>query len=146
MNKMLKKRLFGNKGFSLIELIIVIAIMAALIAILAPQYLKYVEKSRTSADETTANEILTAAKVSQTDPDNDPTTTALVVTWASTGVITYTGSTDAVAAFQDAIGVASTGTIARKSSTHDSDIFSVSVAADGTVTADDPSANDWGTT
>lgn len=42
----------NNKGFSLVELIIVIAIMAVLIGVLAPQYLKYVEKSRVSSDET----------------------------------------------------------------------------------------------
>ena len=35
-----------NKGFSLVELIIVIAIMAILVAVLAPQYIKYVAKSR----------------------------------------------------------------------------------------------------
>lgn len=40
-----------NRGFSLVELIIVIAIMAILVALLAPQYIKYVEKSRLSADE-----------------------------------------------------------------------------------------------
>lgn len=37
-----------NKGFSLVELIIVIAIMAVLVGFLAPQFLKYVEKSRDS--------------------------------------------------------------------------------------------------
>lgn len=40
----------NNKGFSLVELIIVIAIMAILVGVLAPQYLKYVEKSRKSTD------------------------------------------------------------------------------------------------
>lgn len=40
-----------NMGFSLVELIVVIAIMAALVAILAPQYIKYVEKSRTTVCE-----------------------------------------------------------------------------------------------
>lgn len=46
-----------NKGFSLVELIIVVAIMAILIAILAPQYIKYVEKSRVAKDENQADEI-----------------------------------------------------------------------------------------
>ena len=40
-----------NKGFSLIELIIVITIMAILTAVLAPQLLRYVEQSRVAKDE-----------------------------------------------------------------------------------------------
>lgn len=36
-------------GFSLVELIIVIAIMAALVGILAPQYIKYIARSREAA-------------------------------------------------------------------------------------------------
>lgn len=47
----------NNKGFSLVELIIVIAIMAVLIGVLAPQYLKYVEKSRIQTDESAVGEI-----------------------------------------------------------------------------------------
>ena len=39
----------NNKGFSLVELIIVVAIMAILIGVLAPQYIKYVEKSSIEA-------------------------------------------------------------------------------------------------
>lgn len=58
-----------NKGFSLVELIIVIAIMAVLIVVLAPQYLKYVEKSRNSTDVTNATEIVTAIQVYAADPD-----------------------------------------------------------------------------
>jgi type IV pilus assembly protein PilA len=50
VNKMRKRRKLGNKGFSLVELIIVIAIMAALIAILAPNLIRYVQSSRQSTD------------------------------------------------------------------------------------------------
>ena len=47
----------NNKGFSLVELIIVIAIMAVLVGVLAPQFIKYVEQSRRSRDIQTAQEI-----------------------------------------------------------------------------------------
>lgn len=59
----------NNKGFSLVELIIVIAIMAILLVVLAPQYLKYVEKSRNSTDLQNAAEIVSALQIFASDPD-----------------------------------------------------------------------------
>ena len=58
MNK--KQKSLTNKGFSLVELIIVIAIMAVLVGVLAPQFLKYVEQSRKSKDIQAASSLQTA--------------------------------------------------------------------------------------
>ena len=65
----MKKEKMNDKGFSLVELIIVIAIMAVLVVVLAPQYLKYVERSRNSTDITNATAIVTACQVWAADPN-----------------------------------------------------------------------------
>lgn len=56
-----------NKGFSLVELIIVIAIMAVLVGLLAPQYLKYVNNSKVSTDVSNGQEVATVFNVAFAD-------------------------------------------------------------------------------
>ena len=51
-----------NKGFSLVELIIVIAIMAILAAAIAPALIRYINKSRKADDVTAAGVVATAVQ------------------------------------------------------------------------------------
>ena len=57
-----------NKGFSLVELIIVIAIMAILVGVIAPQLIRYIEKANISADVTTLDSIRSAVTYAASDP------------------------------------------------------------------------------
>lgn len=54
-------------GFSLIELVVVITIMAAITAILAPQYLQYVKRSKVSVDINNAEAIVNAVSAAIAD-------------------------------------------------------------------------------
>ncbi len=89
----------NNKGFSLVELIIVIAIMAVLIGVLAPQFIKYVERSRESTDLQNIEEIKTAAEAYVADNgETIPASSSIVITIGSgagaTIAVTATGITD----------------------------------------------------
>lgn len=76
----------GNRGFTLVELIVVMAIIAVLAVILAPQYLRYVEKSRVAVDCHAAAEILEATSVAAMDEAvyKDIPETGATVVWTAT--------------------------------------------------------------
>ena len=59
----------NNKGFSLVELIIVIAIMAILVGVMAPQLIKYIEKSKVSSDTQVADTVHSAILDTALDPE-----------------------------------------------------------------------------
>lgn len=68
---MMKNEIFTNenKGFSLVELIVVIAIMAVMTSVLAPSLLGYVEQSRMAKDDSAMGEVNNAIKLALADQD-----------------------------------------------------------------------------
>lgn len=99
----MEKKNMNNKGFSLVELIIVIAIMAVLIGVLAPQYLKYVEKSRVSSDISSIDELVNAVEIYSADPANSIVSGSIT---CANGTVTADAGT--LPALQDAGLAAST--------------------------------------
>ncbi|MEG0328287.1 MAG: prepilin-type N-terminal cleavage/methylation domain-containing protein [Erysipelothrix sp.] len=67
--KLIKKQ-NNKKGFTLIELVIVIAILAILALILIPAMSGYIGSANTSKYQADARSIYTAASVAAADPDN----------------------------------------------------------------------------
>ena len=97
MFKLLNKKK-NNKGFTLVELVIVVAILAILVGLLAPQYTKYVEKSRKSADASNLEELVTSVKVAASDNAYDvvqetDTTYTLEMTSSGTKLTVKSGGT-----------------------------------------------------
>lgn len=86
----MKKITKNNKGFSLIELIIVIAIMAVLVAIIAPNLTKYLGSSKKNTDKKNSDEIVSTIKTCITDfettnGDLISSTGTATVTWSAAG-------------------------------------------------------------
>jgi type IV pilus assembly protein PilA len=61
------KRKNGQKGFTLVELIVVMAILAVLAAIAVPKYTSILSASKTKADNATAAQIISAARIIEVD-------------------------------------------------------------------------------
>ena len=84
-----------NKGFSLVELIIVIAIMAILVGIMVPVLMHFIEKSNVSSDYQLADTIRSAVAYSivdarvKDDPDSQPFLEELET--PTTGVVNING-------------------------------------------------------
>lgn len=83
-----------NKGFSLVELIIVVAIMAVLIGVLAPQYLRYVEKSRLQKDNTSISEFANVLKMSAAEETVVTSLTAQTIKFDTSGKLDQATITD----------------------------------------------------
>ncbi len=123
----------NNKGFSLVELIIVIAIMAVLVGVLAPQFMKYVERSRKSTDVQNVAAIVEALQVYAVDPMVTDALASgeiqLTTTSADVDTTNCTGHSD------EALKAAGITKIGLKSSKWGTNIkLTFTVNADGSVT------------
>ena len=80
----------SNKGFSLVELIIVIAIMAILAAAIAPALIRYIDKSRKADDVQFFGQIQSAASAALANED----AYAAVADSLGTSTAVWTGDVD----------------------------------------------------
>ncbi len=85
MLKIIRKQM-NKKGFTLIELVVVIAILAILAAIAVPQLLGFQDRAREQADKQTAVQIRNALSLLHANGE---------LTVAVLGTVTYTAGTDA---------------------------------------------------
>lgn len=87
-----------NKGFTMVELVVVVAILAILVGLLAPSYTKYVERSRESTDlanvRTEYGEMMADINLDGKDPEEAKRTVQLkqkIDDWQSAETITIAG-------------------------------------------------------
>lgn len=136
--KMRKK--LNNKGFSLVEVIIAIAIMAILAGALVPQLIQYINQSRRSADVETAQTIATAVNtvLAKEDAYNTAASTYL------TGCVS--GGTDFQVAVNTILGGGTTNPIPKTGGyadfyidiAIDKNSYSIYAEASGTSPTKDP--------
>ena len=99
MKKKIQKYLSGEReGFSLVELIIVIAIMAILIGVVALAVIPYLEQSRVSKDKQTIDTVYGAFQSAIANQQVTSDVTVEIIRTGDTGntaKVTITGGTDA---------------------------------------------------
>ena len=133
MKKTNKKKL-GNKGFSLVELIVVIAIMAILVGVLAPSLLKNVEKSREAKDINNLDTIYGAIQHAYADEKAVAAVpSGADTTWTLLDNTALTSANDFYAAVKDNLGTSSVPTFSSKASKAEHAAIYYKVSTEGKV-------------
>lgn len=131
MKKTQKK--LGNKGFSLVELIVVIAIMAVLVGVLAPTLIRNVEKSRESTDLQTLDSIRSSVSTALSiEKVNSQLSGATSTTLAS--ISGATDSTTLLGLLKSELSDDGVINASMKSKSGQSGDVTIEIAADGKVT------------
>ena len=131
----------NNKGFSLVELIVVIAIMAILVGVLAPSVLGQLDKAKISKDKQTIETVCTAVATAYADQmviSGKPSDGATVSTigFGSVAVAYSAAGSTAATTFDAAVKeIVGYSTVALESSEYKGKTVTVKIANGGKVTA-----------
>ena len=131
MKKTQKK--LGNKGFSLVELIVVIAIMAVLVGVLAPTLIRNVEKSRESTDLQTLDSIRSSVSTALSIENVNSQLSGSTSTTLS-DISNASGSTTLLGLLKSELGDDGVIDASMKSKSGQSGDVTIEIAADGKVT------------
>ncbi|ACR71799.1 type II secretion system GspH family protein [Lachnospira eligens] len=131
MKKTQKK--LGNKGFSLVELIVVIAIMAVLVGVLAPTLIRNVEKSRESTDLQTLDSIRSSVSTALSIENVNSQLSGSTSTTLS-DISNASGSTTLLGLLKSELSDDGVIDASMKSKSGQSGDVTIEIAADGKVT------------
>ena len=131
-------------GFTLVEIIVVIAIMAILVGVLAPAYLRYVEKARMRKDEAAAEEIRHAAEIIVFSGTYEVTSGQVVVTFdKSSGISVASGDASGALTTQLSELFGDLSKVKPESNTYADKQYEVKIVAPATINGNPTMTGAW---